>query len=152
DLIEARTGLRGPERIQWARDQGLPIDEDDWRPRATNGAGLGHIVATYDYIDEHGALLFQVVRYGPIKTFRQRRPARPDDDHSKVHDGWVWSIKGVRQIPYRLVELIEALANDRIVFVVEGEKDVENLRRIGVIATCNPGGVGKWLASMSAFF
>ena len=32
------------------------------------------IVATYDYTDESGALLFQVVRLEP-KTFRQRRPA-----------------------------------------------------------------------------
>jgi len=31
------------------------------------------IVATYDYTDESGNLLFQVVRYDP-KDFRQRRP------------------------------------------------------------------------------
>lgn len=31
------------------------------------------IVATYDYTDEHGELLFQVVRHEP-KNFRQRRP------------------------------------------------------------------------------
>jgi len=30
------------------------------------------IVATYDYTDEHGTLLYQVVRYQP-KDFRQRR-------------------------------------------------------------------------------
>ena len=28
----------------------------------------------------------------------------------KVKDGWVWSVKGVRQVPFRLPELIEALA------------------------------------------
>src|SRR5262249_39794834 len=26
----------------------------------------------------------------------------------------------------------------------EGEKDVDNLRAIGLTATCNPGGAGKW--------
>ena len=31
------------------------------------------IVATYDYTDENGTLLYQVVRYDP-KDFRQRRP------------------------------------------------------------------------------
>src|SRR5262249_31237500 len=37
------------------------------------------IVATYDYRDERGALLFQAVRFEP-KDFSQRRPLRPDDD------------------------------------------------------------------------
>ena len=31
------------------------------------------IVATYDYVNENGAIVFQVVRYEP-KDFRQRRP------------------------------------------------------------------------------
>jgi RecA-family ATPase len=30
------------------------------------------------------------------------------------------------------------------VFVVEGEKDVETLAGLGIVATCNPGGAGKW--------
>ena len=36
-------------------------------------AGKGRIVATYDYTDENGGLLFQAVRYQP-KRFKQRRP------------------------------------------------------------------------------
>jgi putative DNA primase/helicase len=31
-----------------------------------------------------------------------------------------------------------------LVFILEGEKDVESARRIGLTATCNPGGAGKW--------
>jgi putative DNA primase/helicase len=30
------------------------------------------------------------------------------------------------------------------VLIVEGEKDVDNLAEIGVVATCNPGGAEKW--------
>ena len=37
------------------------------------------IVATYDYVDEFGADLFQVVRFEP-KDFRQRRKALPTDE------------------------------------------------------------------------
>ncbi len=90
--------------------------------------GQPQIVATYDYRDERGELLFQVVRYDP-KDFRQRRP--------KPGGGWVWSVKGVRVVPYRLPELLAR--PDEPVFVVEGEKDVDNLGRIGVLATCNAG-------------
>jgi hypothetical protein len=93
------------------------------------------IDAIYDYRDEHGALLYQCVRLRSPKDFRQRQPDGPGR--------WTWNLKGVRRVLYRLPEL---LASDRaeIVFVPEGEKDVDRLRSIGLVATCNPMGAGKW--------
>ena len=35
--------------------------------------------------------------------------------------------------------------------VAEGEKDVDNLARIGVLATCNAGGAGKWTAEHAKY-
>lgn len=102
--------------------------------------GNGRIVAEYGYRDESGKLLFQSLRYEP-KSFRQRKP-KPDG-------GWDWSVKGVRVIPYRLPELIKDTT--RTVFIVEGEKDCDNLARIGILATCNAGGAGKWTAEHSEF-
>src|SRR6516225_12209510 len=78
---------------------------------------LGPIKATYDYTDENGTLLFQVLRFEPLhapKQFRQRK----GPDQKK------WSIKGVRIVLFRLHELIKELAAGRTIFVVEGEKDV----------------------------
>ena len=103
-------------------------------PGSTKNA-KSRIVATYDYRDEAGELLFQVVRYDP-KDFRQRR--------RKPGGGWNWSVKGVRVVPYRLPGLLAEQAQP--VFIVEGEKDADNLARIGVLATCNAGGVTKWRA------
>jgi putative DNA primase/helicase len=94
----------------------------------------GCIAATYDYCDENGALLFQVVRYEP-KSFRQRRP--------DGKGGWIWNLEGVRRVPYHLPELIAA-DRKRWVFVTEGEKDADALAKLGLVATCNPGGAGKW--------
>lgn len=71
------------------------------------------IEATYDYRDEQGDLLYQVVRYKP-KTFRQRRP--------KKDGGWNWSTKDVRRVLYGLPEMLSAKVN-QTVYVVEGEKD-----------------------------
>ncbi|MGE3809059.1 MAG: AAA family ATPase [Gemmataceae bacterium] len=117
-------------------------EKQEYRGQANGQEGNGkpQIVATYDYWDERGELLFQVVRYDP-KDFRQRRP--------KPGGGWVWSVKGARVVPYRLPELLAR--PDEPVFVVEGEKDVDNLARIGVLATCNAGGAGKWTAEHAAF-
>lgn len=94
--------------------------------------GKRKIASAYNYTDEQGQLLFQVVRFEP-KDFRQRRPDG---------GGWSWSIKGVRQVPYRLQDLH---ATTRPIVIVEGEKDVDGLVGIGVAgATCNAGGAGKW--------
>jgi hypothetical protein len=96
----------------------------------------GKIVALYDYRDEAGTLLFQVERLEP-KAFRQRR--------QDGKGGWLYNVNGVRRVFYRLPELLAAPA-DVLVFIVEGEKDVEALRALGLVATCNPGGAGKWRA------
>ena len=92
------------------------------------------IVKTYDYRDETGELLFQVVRFEP-KDFRQRRP----DGR-----GWSWKLGDVRRAPYLLPELVKAVAAGETIYVPEGEKDVDNLRAIGLAATTNPGGIKKW--------
>ncbi|WP_197533547.1 YfjI family protein [Symmachiella dynata] len=106
----------------------------------TNGNRQAKIAQTYDYDDENGQLVFQVVRMDP-KGFRQRKP--------KPGGGWDWSVKGVRVVPYRLPEVLAD--PQRTVAIVEGEKDVENLAGIGVIATCNAGGAGKWTEDHAAF-
>lgn len=93
------------------------------------------IVATYPYLDETGELLFEVVRLDP-KSFRQRRP-----DGAGGH---LWNLKDVRQVPYHLPELLEAIGQERTVYIVEGEKDVDRLGRLNIPATCNAGGAGKW--------
>lgn len=85
----------------------------------------------FDYQDENRTLLYQVCRF-PGKRFLQRRP---DGNGS-----WIWDTKGVRRVLYRLPEL----KGHPAVVIAEGERDVETLRAIGLSATCNPGGAGKW--------
>src|SRR5690606_16133524 len=97
---------------------------------------------TYGYKDEKGRLLFEVVRFEP-KDFRQRRP--------DGKGGWIWSVKGVRQVPYHLPQLIEANPSHPV-FIVEGEKDVLRLESLGLVATCNAGGAGKWSDELSKHF
>lgn len=103
----------------------------------------------YGYCDENGKLLFQVVRF-PGKRCRQRRPCPQggcgDKGCSRDPDGscWHWSVSGARLVPYRLPEVIKAVHDGRRVYVVEGERDVESLRALGLAATTAPGGAGKW--------
>ncbi len=103
------------------------------RPASTNGSK--RIVATYEYTDASGKLLFQAVRYDP-KDFRQRQP---DGKGS-----WIWNLKGVELVLFRLPEILHAVANGTPVFICEGEKDVLAIVQRSFDATCNPMGAGKW--------
>ena len=121
--------------------EALGLSMADLMPTA-NGSGKSkrQIVAQYDYRDESGNVIFQAVRYEP-KDFRQRRPM--------PGDSWDWSVKGSRVVPYHLPEMLADPGKP--VVVVEGEKDCDNLHRIGVLSTCNAGGAGKWTAEHAAF-
>jgi len=85
----------------------------------------------YSYTDALGRELYQAVRLKP-KDFRQRH---------QVNGEWVWKMDGVERVLYRLPEVQQA----KQVWIVEGEKDADNLAAIGCCATCNVGGAGKWL-------
>lgn len=80
------------------------------------------ISAVYGYTDERGELLYENVRYEP-KDFKQRRP--------DGRGGWIWNLGNIRRVPYRLPELAAA----RSVLIVEGEKDCESARKVGIVAT-----------------
>jgi 5S rRNA maturation endonuclease (ribonuclease M5) len=95
------------------------------------------IIATYDYTDAAGKLLYQVVRFEP-KEFRQRRP--------NGKGAWAWNLKGVKPVLYRLPEVLKAVREGQAVYICEGEKDTDALRLEGLTATTNSGGAGKWRA------
>ena len=88
-------------------------------------------VATYDYSDENGGLLFQKLRYAP-KRFVQR-----------AADG-TYKLDGVRRVLYHLPEVVAAASEGRAVFVCEGEKAADAVRGLGFTATCAAAGAGKW--------
>jgi len=97
------------------------------------------IECVYRYTDESGTLLFEVVRYTP-KTFRQRRP--------DGKGGHVYNLDGVRIVPYNLPAII---ASDTV-YICEGEKDCDNLAKLGLAATTNPMGAGKWREEFGQYF
>src|SRR2546430_4904565 len=92
------------------------------------------IIATHDYNDVDGRLLYQAVRYEP-KDFKQRRPGE--------NGAWIWDLDGVCRVLYGLPELSTADPSSPVL-IAEGEKDVETLRTLGLVGTTNPGGAGKW--------
>lgn len=133
-LVRCHGGCDQAAVIVALQDRDLwPRHEDRASTREKNGHAPLQIVATYDYRNADGSLAFQVVRLEP-KDFRQRRP--------KPGGGWEWKA-GDRGLVYRLPELLAA-SDEEIVFAGEGEKDIDRLIGLGLVATTSAGGAGKW--------
>ena len=104
----------------------------------------------YLYVDEAGAPLFEVLRL-PGKRFRQRHhdPGSPD----AKSDGYVYSLEGVRRVPYHLPRVLAAVEEGRRVYICEGEKDADRVHtETGRCSTCSPMGAGKWRSEYNEYF
>ena len=125
-LLHCHAGCSQRDVIDALKARGL------WPEREYRLGSGGVIVAEYNYTDARGELLYQVVRYEP-KDFLPRYP--------DGRGGWVYK-KYPLQVLYRLREVLE----NAIIFLVEGERDVETLREHGFVATCEAGGANApWL-------
>ena len=132
--------------------------------------GTKKIQTIYDYRNKDGDLKFQVVRFQP-KSFSQRRPVNEKDFAWGLSAGWyekhkkegsyyllkdrpagpeltstngaIW-LERIDPILYRLDLITQAISQGEVVFIVEGEKDADNLSAFGYAATTSPMGAGKW--------
>lgn len=114
------------------------FDGDDRAARESLPPDRWPVTATYTYENEGGDPVYRVLRKtspdSGAKTFRQEQ----------FSDGrWIPGMDGVRRVLYRLPRLLEA-EKAETVFIAEGERDVDNLTAIGMVATTNVGGAGNW--------
>lgn len=112
------------------------------------------VVGRFDYHDAQGAVVYQAERVefrNPNGSYvlkdgkhekkfllRRHDPDRPGE--------WISGrgcMVGVTRVPYRLPELLEALAHGRRVVIVEGEAKADLLWKWGIPATCNSEGYGS---------
>jgi AAA domain/Toprim-like len=115
----------------------------------------------------------------PEKTFQQRRPDPNDGklwiygiragEYMRKGPGQHWypfneerwqrlpatrerqTFAAAKVIPYRAPELIEAIATEYPIFIVEGEQKVDALAKWNLRATCNAQGAGKWTAKHAEY-
>lgn len=106
---------------------------------------LGELVCVYPYTTATGRLVFEVARIRKTdgsKTFRQHRPADPDKGKFPIVCSVPAELSG--GLVYRLPDVLSAIQAGKPVYVVEGEKDVETLYKLGLAATTCPGGAKNW--------
>jgi hypothetical protein len=78
NLLRVRRGLVNGAGMAWLKEHG------HLEPKEQSKPGRPRHVASYQYTDADGALLFEVCRFEP-KTFRQRRP--------DGRGGWYWDMQ-----------------------------------------------------------
>lgn len=102
------------------------------------------VTATYTYQNLNGTPRYRVLRKtsqdSGNKTFRQER---------LVDGKWLPGMDDVERVLYHMPRLVDPELVDETVFLAEGERDAENLIAIGLLATTNVGGAGKWLPAYS---
>lgn len=128
DYIANKRGLTIEDVLQQ-----LAAEAPQQTPQRGEPMTRGKVVAAYVYRSAVGEEVYRVLRYEP-KTFKQQKRAGND---------WAWGMEGVERVLYRLPEVLQD--DGRPVWVVEGEKDADNLVRFKQKATCNVGGAGKWM-------
>lgn len=109
------------------------------------------VVATYDYVDADGQFVFQVVRKEDPNPPKGQKPAKDFFQRQKGANGWVYGLEGVETRPlWRLPEIIDDLAAERTILLVEGEKACDALRAFGFPAAAHMGGANGWRAEYGA--
>ena len=158
DVIDFVQWLDGVEFLEACTTLAGPPPEINGKD-TTAAAPREILIDKYIYRDESGAVLFAVGRYEyqyPDGSFvlkngkhkKEFRQKRPDPDRPGK---WIDNVKDVRIVPYRLPDLIEAIANDYSVAIVEGEAKADLLWSWNIPATCNAMGAGKWKSEHSEF-
>ena len=119
-----------------------------------NGHARSPVVATYLYRDLDGEVRYRKQRTADKQFYFARRGNGPDDwIASRKQNGDRPVMEGVERLVYRLDELRERSENSSsetfCVFVCEGEKDADRLWSLGLPATTNDAGAGKWTDALT---
>jgi len=140
DIIAA-SDLTWADVCEERTDPSLVVGAEVWTPK-------GNASHVYQYVDEVGTLLFEVLRVpqpNGKKAILQRQP-NPAKDNARG-PGYDWNLDGVRRTLYNLPDVIEAVKAGMTIHIAEGEKCADALNQVlpeGEVATTSPGGAGKW--------
>ena len=163
-LIQHANKCTFREALDWLRSQGFEkyLGEARKKPRT--------LVATYHYQDASGAVVYHVDRFDD-KSFGQWREINGErvngvgaGVYERTRSGAQWwfaknqprplaevhSFPAAAPVPYHLPELI-VRPNDPVL-IPAGEKDADNLLSLGLLATTNHGGEGKWWPELTPYF
>lgn len=115
-----------------------PSAEEDF---GNNPKWMQNLEKIYDYYDDDGEYAYSKLRYAG----------------KKILYGYIeknqcsYKVPGKERYLYNLKDLKEAIAEGKPVYIVEGEKDVDTMRGLGLVAT-TAGSAGDWKKKFAKYF
>ncbi len=104
------------------------------------------LVCRYKYLNPDGTTRYFINRY-ETKSGKEFRPERAREDGQPCGK---WGLKKEERIPYNLHEITASKIG--VVWFCEGEKDADNVRKLGLLSTCIPFGKNGWLGQYAEWF
>lgn len=117
----------------------MDLSPSGWKKRRKEAEPTGEVDTYFVYFDEHRRPVHRTVKYRNPKDFRQER---------YTFGMWRRGLRDTRKLLFHLPELLAANPAHPVL-MPEGEKDVERLRALGLVATTNPCGARSWEPHMS---
>lgn len=139
------------ERLAWYYGNKYEWNDDQGKPRQGYGEGV-KVIAEYPYCNEHGAYQYSKIRFEggaiPGKLIRYYTIDRAKDEAK------VCKQADIEKCLYRLPEFLKLKDHAECVYIVEGEKDCETLRKLGSGFGCctTPGGAADWRKEYAHYF
>jgi hypothetical protein len=102
----------------------------------------------YTYFNPDGSEAYKIGRWEAEGCEKSIRPG-----HINERGQFVQGMAGAKEVLYNLVGIKNrpGVLESTFVVIVEGEKKVEALLNLGICATCNPFGAGKWKDAYSEY-
>jgi hypothetical protein len=101
----------------------------------------------WQYQDEDRVTVFVKHRLRVGETGKTYRLYKVDTDGKRYP-----TLGDARIVPYKLPELLDAKTAGRIIYLAEGEKAVDALMSLGVVATTAHSGAGHWPDAITEYF
>ena len=101
----------------------------------------------WQYQDEDRVTVFVKHRLKVGDTGKTYRLYKVDTDGKRYP-----TLGDARIVPYKLPELLDAKTAGRIIYLAEGEKAVDALTSLGVVATTAHSGAGHWPEAITEYF
>jgi hypothetical protein len=101
----------------------------------------------WQYQDEDRVTVFVKHRLRVGETGKTYRLYKVDTDGKRYP-----TLGDARIVPYKLPELLDAKTAGRIIYLAEGEKAVDALMSLGVVATTAHSGAGHWPEAITEYF
>ena len=103
-------------------------------------------VATFEYTDADGEVLYRTVRREPERWNGPGKRPKKFCAERCVEGRWISGIGDCMRVPYRLPELCEAVEAGTHVYLVEGEAKANKIAGMGLPATAIAFGANGWRA------